>query len=88
MGGGGGEKSCGGEYKNWVEGIEKGRRGEERGEKNKYGSRAFSLMRAKTVEVWDVIISVFIETNMGSGYILKSGIPFSIRSSQAIIHNF
>lgn len=54
---------------------------EERGEKNKYGSRAFSLMRAKTVEVWDVIISVFIETNMGSGYILKSEIPFSIRSS-------
>lgn len=79
----GGKKSCGGEYKNWVEGIEKGRRGgeEERGEKNKYGSRAFSLMRAKTVEVWDVIISVFIETNMGSGYILKSEIPFSIRSS-------
>lgn len=60
---------------------EEGGRGEERGEKNKYGSRAFSLMRAKTVEVWDVIISVFIETNMGSGYILKREIPFFVRSS-------
>lgn len=82
MGGEGGKKSCGAEYKNWVEGIEKGRRGEaERGEKNKYGSRAFSLMRAKTVEVWDVIISVFIETNMGSGYILKSETPYFISCS-------
>lgn len=26
----GAKKSCGGEYKNWVEGIEKGRRGEGR----------------------------------------------------------
>ena len=38
-------------------------------------------MRAKTVEVWDVIISVFIETNMGSGYILKSVMPILIKMS-------
>lgn len=66
-----GGRGCG-SIKIGLKELKKEERGERKGWKNEDGSKAFSLMRAKTVEVWDVIISVFIETNLGSVCILKS----------------